>query len=243
MKQLLTWCGTRALGDKPSSTQKDFHARQAAREIQQLLLKDFSTKSEMSDWFDRKETTPPPQQPKPNPKNISNEKRIQELEQELAKLQTERQTWETLLRPPASDSLALSPLATMPDPNTISSELLDDPSQVSALTSLLRPHQKLQDPSLDPSNTNTDLQSSTLTRFQNITSNNNFEFTIDNFASNIHMLNSYQQATDRVAGEVLGISAEVLEEREKEGRRRDGYGGEAEEVGVRDVLRGLSRII
>lgn len=71
MKQLLTWCGTRALGDKPSSTQKEFHARQAgasssrfqtqeteancwiAREIQQLLLKDFSTKSEMSDWFDR----------------------------------------------------------------------------------------------------------------------------------------------------------------------------------------------
>ena len=29
MKQLLTWCGTRALGEKPSSTQKDFHARQA----------------------------------------------------------------------------------------------------------------------------------------------------------------------------------------------------------------------
>lgn len=57
------------------------------------------------------------------------------------------------------------------------------------------------------------------------------------------MLNSYQQATDRVAGEVLDISAEALEEREKEGRRRDGYGGEAEEVGVRDVLRGLSRII
>lgn len=33
----------------------------------------------------QKESTPSPQQPKPNPKNISNEKRIQELEQELAK--------------------------------------------------------------------------------------------------------------------------------------------------------------
>lgn len=29
MKQLLTWCGTRALGEKPSSSQRDFHARQA----------------------------------------------------------------------------------------------------------------------------------------------------------------------------------------------------------------------
>ncbi|KAI4110315.1 MAG: hypothetical protein LQ339_001482 [Xanthoria mediterranea] len=247
MKQLLTWCGTRALGDKPSSTQQDFHARQAAREIQQLLLKDFSTKSELSDWFNRKESTPSPQQPKPNPKNISNEKRIQELEQELAKLQTERQTWETLLRPPSPGSLALSPLTSMPDPNTISSEMLDDQSQVSALSSLLRPHQKPQDPSSsDPPNSNTDLQHSTLTRLQNITSNNNLEFTIDTFASHIHTLNSYHQATDRVAGEVLGISAEALEEREKEGRRRDpagGGGGEADEVGVRDVLRGLSRII
>ncbi|KAL8710899.1 MAG: hypothetical protein Q9225_007208 [Loekoesia sp. 1 TL-2023] len=29
MKQLLTWCGTRALGEKPASSQQDFHARQA----------------------------------------------------------------------------------------------------------------------------------------------------------------------------------------------------------------------
>ncbi|KAL8878988.1 MAG: hypothetical protein Q9198_003316, partial [Flavoplaca austrocitrina] len=246
MKQLLTWCGTRALGEKPSSTQKDFHARQAAREIQQLLLKDFSTKSEMSDWFNRKETTPPPQQPKPNPKNISNEKRIQELEQELAKLQNERQTWETLLRPPTSNALALSPLSTTPDPNTISTELLDDPSQASALSSLLRPLENPQDASSTPTETSipyADLQSLTLTRLLNITGNNNLEFTIDTFANNIHTLNSYQQATHRVAAEVLAISAEALEEREKEGRRRDADGGEVEEVGVRDVLRGLSRII
>ncbi|KAL8946275.1 MAG: hypothetical protein Q9222_007305, partial [Ikaeria aurantiellina] len=86
MRQLLTWCGTRALGDKPSSTQKDFQARQAAREIQQQLLKDFSNKSEMSDWFNRnqKEVTPPPRQPKPNPKNVSNEAKIKDLEQQIA---------------------------------------------------------------------------------------------------------------------------------------------------------------
>lgn len=53
MKQLLTWCGTRALGEKPSTSRDDFSARQAAREIQQQLLKDFSSKSELSDWFNR----------------------------------------------------------------------------------------------------------------------------------------------------------------------------------------------
>ena len=168
------------------------------------------------------------------------------LQISATRLQTERQTWETLLRPPAPDSLALTPLTTAPDPNIISSELLDDPSQASALSSLLRPQEKPQDPSVsssDPSSSYPDLQTSTFARLQNIISNNNLEFSIDTFANNIHTLNSYQQATDRAAGEILGISAEALEERDKEGRRRDVDGGEVEEVSVRDVLRGLSRII
>ena len=53
MRQLLTWCGTRALGEKPSFSAEDSHAKLAAREIQQQLLKDFSVKSEFSDWFSR----------------------------------------------------------------------------------------------------------------------------------------------------------------------------------------------
>ena len=53
MRQLLTWCGTRALGDKPSFSSEDSHAKLAAREIQQQILKDFSIKSELSDWFSR----------------------------------------------------------------------------------------------------------------------------------------------------------------------------------------------
>lgn len=53
MRQLLTWCGTRALIEKPSFSSEDSNARLAAREIQQQLLKDFSVKSELSDWFSR----------------------------------------------------------------------------------------------------------------------------------------------------------------------------------------------
>ena len=37
MKQLLTWCGTRALGEKPSSSQPDFQARQAGR-VQSYMI-------------------------------------------------------------------------------------------------------------------------------------------------------------------------------------------------------------
>lgn len=67
------------------------------------------------------------------------------------------------------------------------------------------------------------------------------------FATNVHALNAYKTTADRVAGEVLAISAEALEERDVVGRRRrkdgDGHEVEGEEVGMRDVLRGLSRVV
>ncbi|KAI4146137.1 MAG: hypothetical protein L6R39_003566, partial [Caloplaca ligustica] len=94
-------------------------------------------------------------------------------------------------------------------------------------------------PSLSSSNV---LQSSTSHRVQQITSS--LEFSVDKFATNIHALNALKDGADRVAGEVLAISAEALEERERAGRRRDGdEGEEKEEVGMRDVLRGLSRVV
>ncbi|KAL9016217.1 MAG: hypothetical protein Q9185_006417 [Variospora sp. 1 TL-2023] len=251
MKQLLTWCGTRALGEKPSSSQPDFQARQAAREIQQQLLKDFSTKSEMSDWFNRKDTTLPPQPPKANPKNVSNENKIRDLEQQLARLQTERQTWETLLRPP-SESLSLSPLTANPAPESISSDLLASPSQISALEILQSVPPTNPGPSSSSSSkpnhtTSQDLPTSTSYRLRQIT--DNLEFSIDRFATNVHALNAFKSSADRVAGEVLAISAEALEEREQAGRRRgDGEGegegeGDDKEFGIRDVLRGLSRVV
>lgn len=40
---------------------------------------------------------------------------------------------------------------------------------------------------------------------------------------------------------MLGLSAEALEKREREGRAK--AAGEGGEVGIRDVLRGLSRVI
>ncbi|KAL8786136.1 MAG: hypothetical protein Q9195_008340 [Heterodermia aff. obscurata] len=85
MRQLLIWCGTRALGEKPSFSAEDSHAKLAAREIQQQLLKDFSVKSEFSDWFSRRESTPPPRTPRPNPKNLSNLSLIADLEQKIAR--------------------------------------------------------------------------------------------------------------------------------------------------------------
>lgn len=53
MKQLLTWCGSRALPEKPSGDVKNANAIMAARAIQQELIDDFASKPQISDWFSR----------------------------------------------------------------------------------------------------------------------------------------------------------------------------------------------
>lgn len=53
------------------------------------------------------------------------------------------------------------------------------------------------------------------------------------------MLGSYIDNAGRVADEVLGLSAAALEERDQTGKEKAGAGT----IGVRDVLRGLSRVI
>lgn len=99
MKQLLTWCGSRALPEKPSGDVKNANAIMAARAIQQELIDDFASKPELSDWFSRvcsnqnigrqnlttvqEETAPPPVIKKPNPQNEKNEGTLQELEEEV----------------------------------------------------------------------------------------------------------------------------------------------------------------
>ena len=83
MKQLLTWCGSRALPEKPSGDVKNANAIMAARAIQQELIDDFASKPELSDWFSREETAPPPVVKKPNPQNEKNKATLLELEEEV----------------------------------------------------------------------------------------------------------------------------------------------------------------
>lgn len=63
------------------------------------------------------------------------------------------------------------------------------------------------------------------------------EFEADKLADGTHVLGQHVEVADRVAGAVLRGRALRLEERERRGREREGA------VGVRDTLRGLSRIL
>lgn len=103
MKQLLTWNGERALGDRPSHGDPDNVAVLAgntigssyaqskltylARVIKESLLKDFANKSEFSDWFNREDSVPAPTKivRKPNPRNIEIEEKLSGLEERIKK--------------------------------------------------------------------------------------------------------------------------------------------------------------
>lgn len=107
MRQLLTWCATRAMAERADQSphahpeHEDQSARLAgqlspnlclskvtvltvvtARVVQEELLEDFASRSEMCDWFDReivpRHDAPLPE--RPNPKNVQNEMKIEELE-------------------------------------------------------------------------------------------------------------------------------------------------------------------
>lgn len=86
MRQLLTWCATRAMHPKPQGTNfEEASARSAARVIEEELLKDLANKSELSDWFTREDAPEPvvPLPEKPNPKNSQNAEKIAELEEQI----------------------------------------------------------------------------------------------------------------------------------------------------------------
>jgi kinetochore protein Mis13/DSN1 len=62
---------------------------ESARQIQEELIKDFASKSEMSDWWSERdqqggEADAKNERPKkPNPRNVRNEGRVRELEEEI----------------------------------------------------------------------------------------------------------------------------------------------------------------
>ena len=61
---------------------------------------------------------------------------------------------------------------------------------------------------------------------------------IDKFADNVHVLCSFVDGADRMADQILTMSADALEERERRETERSGG-----DVAMRNVLRGLSRVI
>ncbi|KAG7104607.1 Kinetochore protein mis13 like [Verticillium longisporum] len=109
MKQLLTWCGERALLQKPPHGSSNAHIVNGARAIQELLLKDFANKSECSDWFAREDAPRAPVVLQPNPRNLEHQEKIDQLEQKVKRLKEEKKKWLSLKKTPIPDISPLFP--------------------------------------------------------------------------------------------------------------------------------------
>ncbi|KAK3715971.1 hypothetical protein LTR37_006701 [Vermiconidia calcicola] len=238
MRCLLGWCGTRALPAKPDAPTEstvglnlEFRALQAARVIQEELSQDLTSKGILSDWFSRDDSVPPriPLRKKPNPRNVANAAKAEELERELERLKKDRAEWDELIASAASPSAASPSSPSKPhaeDDGSLSPlhpELLDSPQraileQLQALTT-----QSLTDPSA--------IQQ----RLRDISEN--LEFTVDQFAHGVHALNTTKETAERLADRSLADAAGILEEREKDQRTN----GKA--VDPMSALRGLAKVL
>ncbi|KMU88287.1 hypothetical protein CIHG_06084 [Coccidioides immitis H538.4] len=199
------------------------------------MLKEFSNRSELSDWFSREETASPAVVvKKPNPKNVQNAEKIKELEQHIQRLQAERQSLAALLRAPSLPSIEPPSEETdlnqksesqprLSSPNLIDPALLDI-SQRSLLDVVKEPlfpsqpqSQSLPTTSRMVSETSDPISSLTI-RLSSLSSS--LAPTLDSFAAGIHDLELYRSAADNVAGGVLRACARRLEERDLRGSTR-----------------------
>ncbi|KAK1593188.1 Mis12-Mtw1 protein family-domain-containing protein [Colletotrichum navitas] len=224
MKQLLTWCGERALLEKPPHGQTDSNTILGARYIQEQLLKDFSTKSEFSDWFSREEGPKKPVIYKPNPRNIEHQQKIEQLEQKVKRLKEEKKKWLALKRLRTE----VSPL--FPEAGAAQTAMADasvlDPNEAEMLSWLTNPASSFEN-----------VRAKTLSRLRNTQST--LEFKVDQLADGIHKLLQRVDTAGREADKVLSLSAARLKEREVREKANAG----TKEMPVMEVLRSLGRIL
>ncbi|UKZ83305.1 hypothetical protein TrVFT333_011113 [Trichoderma virens FT-333] len=227
MKQLLIWCGERALSAKPRGTLNS-GAVLGARAIQDQLLKDFGSRSEFSDWFNREDNVPKaPVILKPNPRNIELDEKLATLEARI-KRQTAR----------GKESVAGNTETTPEQP------ALFTPKEKEAETITL-PDFDLLDPDegrirgflVDETNAFASLRSQTQARLRHIQSS--LEFEVDQFADNVHKLEQRVKVAGKEADRVLSLSAVRLREREEKERKRAG----TKDMPIMEVLRSLSSIL
>ncbi|RYP49241.1 hypothetical protein DL768_005015 [Monosporascus sp. mg162] len=239
MKQLLTWCGERALAQKPRLGSLNSNAVLGARAIQDQLLKDFSSKSEFSDWFAREDVPRPPAVVKPNPRNVEHDEKIVQLEERIKRLKEEKKTWQSLKKqlPPELPPLFPSP----PPPPSATSETSSSTQQ----QRLPIPDASLLDP--DEAEMLSSLTESTgaLSLLERRTRDRvrvlraQLEFRVDRLADGVHKAERRVAAAGRQADQVLALSAARLRTREQKEKEAAGTA----HMPVMEVLRSLGRIL
>ncbi|PHH68932.1 hypothetical protein CDD80_7124 [Ophiocordyceps camponoti-rufipedis] len=227
MKQLLMWCGERALSDKPPHGTAASNAILGARAIQDQLLKDFASKSEFSDWFSRGEDGAKVQVIlKPNPRNAELDEKMEALEAKIARLREEKRAWLEIRKPPPDlpplfpDDSTTTDAVILPDFN-----LLDDDEV--AIGRFLADEEQ----SLAAARTRTEEQ------LRGIQASLTLQ--VDELADSVHKLEQRVLVAGDEAALVLRLAAMRLREREDREKESAGTKG----MPVTKVLRSLGRIL
>ncbi|KAJ9419292.1 hypothetical protein FOXG_16307 [Fusarium oxysporum f. sp. lycopersici 4287] len=225
MKQLLTWCGERALAAKPPHSTPNSNAILGARAIQDQLLKDFAARSDFSDWFSREDDGPNvPVVLRPNPRNMELDEKLAQLEINIKRLQDEKKVWQAIRKPPPGQPPLFSGGETGPivlpdfdllDPyeGKIRGFLADETASFDAVRSQTEPRLRI-------------IQSS-------------LEFQVDQLADNVHKLEQRVLVAGKEADKVLSVSALRLRQREEQEKASAG----TRDIPVIEVLRSLGNIL
>ncbi|QYT05532.1 hypothetical protein H0G86_012426 [Trichoderma simmonsii] len=226
MKQLLIWCGERALSEKPRGTLNS-GAVLGARAIQDQLLKDFASRSDFSDWFNREDKAPKaPVILRPNPRNIELDEKLATLQARIKRLQEEKKAWLAIRKPPPEQPPLFTPKEKEAETITLPDFDLLDPDEG-----------KIRGFLVDETNSFASIRSQTQARLRNIQSS--LEFEVDQLADNVHKLEQRVKVAGTEADRVLSLSAVRLREREEKERERVG----TKELPIMEVLRSLSLIL
>ncbi|RFN49561.1 kinetochore protein mis13 [Fusarium flagelliforme] len=226
MKQLLTWCGERALSGKPRHGTPNSNAILGARAIQDQLLKDFAARSEFSDWFSREDDDAPkaPVVTKPNPRNLELDEKMAQLEINIKRLQEEKKAWQAIRKPPPEQPSLFSEEETGPI-------VLPD-------FDLLDPDEgKIRGFLADEKASFEAVRSQTESRLRTIHST--LEFQVDQLADNVHKLEQRVLIAGKEADKVLSVSALRLRQREEREKASAG----TRDMPVIEVLRSLGNIL
>ncbi|EXL40814.1 hypothetical protein FOCG_16758 [Fusarium oxysporum f. sp. radicis-lycopersici 26381] len=225
MKQLLTWCGERALAGKPPHGTPNCNAILGSRAIQDQLLKDFAARSEFSDWFSREDDGPNvPVVLRPNPRNMELDEKLAQLEINIKRLRDEKKAWQAIRKPPPEQPPLFSEGETGPNvlPNF---DLLD-------------PYERKTRGFLGDETASFDaVRSQTESRLRTIQSS--LEFQVDQLAYNVHRLEQRVLVAGREANNVLSVSALRLRQREEREKASAG----TRDMPVIEVLRSLGNIL
>ena len=176
---------------------------------------------------------------KPNPRNVQNALKLQELELEakrfvvsrpapcnavltMVRLREEKASWDSVMSTTAS---------------TISKEATADEAQNNSMSAVDPTFLTEQDAALLHSlTTHSNIVETAVSRFQHSTSG--LELHIDSLADGIHRLKKLTEAVDEVTDRVHIEASSALQRRDQAALEKAG----TEKVGVGDILRSLARV-